>query len=277
MRQSGRQLGAITAEARLEYFLPSSIADAIAGKGNYAFCMDADDLLRTAMIQASAAGAKATRAMSERSRIENLRNYGYDEAVIVSEAKKREARAKRQGKTGDAFIDLATTVQKEIAQLRSKGVKGVIPVCINRSSGKRGKELPRFHRRANAIHERFHADVRRVEADAGVDKFSCYKRLDELTAKYMAGNNLRYHSLSRFAQMKSKLATEELLARVEEVRSACRTKRRAKDCEDTLMDIVKYMPEPEGFAFIAMTQGVEKDYGTPLNVVRAAVRSCKVP
>lgn len=277
MRRRGQQLSAITAEARLEYFLPSSIADGIGGTGNYAFCIDAEDLLKTAMVRAAYAGSKANRAASEKTRIENLRNYGYDEATIAAEAKKREARAKRQSKAGNAFLDLATTVQTEIGKLRAKGVRGPIPVCINRSSGKRGSELPRFSRRANAIHERFHADARRVEVDNGVEKFACYKRLDELTAPYMAGNNLRYHSLSRFAQMKSKLATEELLARVEEVRSACRTKRRKTDCENTLLDIVKHMPENEGHAFIALTQGIEKDYGTPLNVFRAAVRSCKVP
>jgi len=276
MRRRNRQLGAITAAARLEYFLPSSIADKIGGTGNYAFCMNAEDLIKVAINRGDVARYKSARATGEKSRIENLRTYGYDEATIAKEAKKREAKAKREGKVEDAFYDLAELVRKEIKALRDKGVRGEIPVCINRVTGKRGSGLAREMRRANAVHERFHADARRVEVDNGVESGACYKRLDALVDPYIGGTPLRYHALSRFANMRSKYATEELLARVEEVRKACKTKRAKTDCDLSLINIIKYMPEAEATAFANLVTGIDRDYGTPLNVVRAAVRSCSV-
>lgn len=280
MRHRGKQLGAVTAKARLEYVLPASIADKIGGTGNYAYCVaDAENLIKSAMVRGAHASAKASIAAGRESRIKALTPYGYTQEIIERESKKAASKAKREAKAGNAFVDLAKEVRREIDHLRAQGVKGPIPACITRSSGKRGSELPRHFRRANATHERFHADARRVEADGGVEAYACYKRMDELTHPYVGTSPVRYYSLVNFAQMKSKWATEELLARVEEVRKACDTKKGTKqgDCEPTIANIVKYMNEPEAKGFLELVRGVKKDYGTPLNVVRAAVRSCKVP
>lgn len=279
MRRRGRQLGAVTGPARLEYVLPASIADKIGGTGNYAYCVsNADDLVTAVLEQGAFARAKSSIATDREARIKSLSVYSYSEEVIADASKKAAAKAKREAKAGNAFTDLANQLRAEIGRLRSQGVKGPIPVCITRATGKRGAGLERYFRRANATHERFHADARRLEADADVDAYSCYKRMDALTDPYIGNTPLRYHSLVHFASMKSKLATEELLARVEEVRQACERKKGKKqgDCEPTITNIVKYMREPEARGFLELVRGVKADYGTPLNVVRAAVRSCKV-
>lgn len=280
MRGRGKQLGAITGPARLEYVLPAAIADKIGGTGNYAYCVtNAEDMTKAVMVHSARAQAKSSIAIQRERVIKNLTPYGYTQEIIDREAKKAAAKAKREAKAGNVFVDLAKEVQGEIEKLRARGVRGPIPVCITRGSGKRGSELPRFFRRANATHERFHADARRIETDAGVDAYSCYKGMDAITGPYIDTTPLRHHALVHFANMKSKLATEELLARVEEVRVACERKKgiKAGECAPTIANIVKYMREPEARGFIELARGVKKDYGTPLNVVRAAVRSCKVP
>lgn len=276
MRRRARQLSAVTGKARVEYFVPSSIADAIGGKKNYAFCYpDVEHIVAKLAAYANYSKAKAARSTDEAHRIDNLRNYGYDEKTIAAEAKKRVAKAKREAKAGNAFAQFIAEIESDVARLRSAGVTGAIPVCVNRSSGKRGSERPAPLRRATATHERFHADARRVEVDAGLTKpFECWQNLDAaLGTAYTPA--LRHYSFINYADGKPRLAAEELLARVEEVRKACWVgKRQAKDCEPLVSDIVKRMNMETAKDFVALANSVKATYGTPLNVVRAAVRAC---
>jgi hypothetical protein len=278
MRRRSRQLAAVTGPARIEYFVPASIADALGGKGNYAFCYpDAERVLAKLVAHADYSKAKAARATDEARRIENLRNYGYDEKTIAAEAKKRAAKAKRESKAGSAFTDFVTGIQKDVARLRRNGVTGSIPLCVNRTSGKRGAKRPAALRRATATHERFHADARRVEVDAGLTKpFECWESLDaSLGEAYTPA--LRRYSFLRYADGKPRLAAEELLARVEEVRKACWVgKRKAKDCDPLISDIVKHMDMATAQDFVKLATSVKTVYGTPLNAVRAAVRACSL-
>ena len=278
MRRRSRQLGAVTGKARVEYFVPASIADAFGGKGNYAFCYpDAERALQKLVAHADYSKAKASRSADEARRIENLRNYGYDEKTVAAEAKKRAAKAKRESKAGNAFADFVAEIQRDVARLRRNGATGSIPICVNRSSGKRGAERPAPLRRATATHERFHADARRVEVDAGLTKpFECGEYLDaSLGDSYTPA--LRHYSFIHYADGKARLAAEELLARVEEVRKACWVgKRQAKDCEPVVNDIVSRMKLPVAQDFVKLANNVKAVYGTPLNAVRAAVRACPV-
>lgn len=274
MRRRSRQLSAITGKARVEYFVPASVADALGGKDNYAFCsFDVERLLGLVLYNAQKAERKAKSAASAKDRIENLRKYGYSDEVVAREAKKKAAAAKRAAKSGNVFMDLVNEIEKDVAKLRARGVTGAIPVCFNRVTGKKSERI-RAERRSTAVHERFHADARRVEVDGGVQKAaSCFAQIEERLQPELTPELLR-HSLEFYGRRQ--VAAEELLARVEEIRKACRTKRATTDCVETEAKVTRGMSPEEKVAFTALREAVEAKYGTPLNVVRAAVRSCTV-
>lgn len=269
------QLSAVTGPARVEYFVPASVADKIGGTGNYAFCYpNVEKVLLIAQANAQFASRKAARTADEKARIENLRNYGYDEKVIAAEAKKREAKAKREAKSGNVFAELAEEIKRDVERLRKAGVRGNIPVCINRASGKRGSERPRPLRRATAIHERFHANARRVEVDAGIDTpGACWAQVEAALAPDLTPK-MRVYSLTNYASSRKNFVAEEILARLEEIRTACTTKRRDSDCDTTINDITKHMPAGVAEDFVTLTQSVARRYSNPLNVMRAGIRAC---
>jgi hypothetical protein len=267
-------LGAITGKARLEYYVPASMADALGGKGTSATChVSVDKLIPYLRYEAERAPLKAQGAENRRARIPNLRSYGYDEATSAAAEKKELAAKKRAAKAGNAYGDLLKVIEAEVEKLRKRGVKGPIPVCIGRTTGRSGKSAPRGERIANAVHERFHADVRRIEADLGLEPFAC-SELVRKDLEPIRSRELWSQSFQNYSRGNLRTVDEELLARVEETRFAC-SRKKTKYCAETITDIVKWMPEDRGREFGTLMAGIKKQHGTPLNVFRKACRRVK--
>lgn len=232
MRRRTR-LGAITGE-RLEYRLPASVFLALTKGQSQAVCFDnAEGLLLLARTKAGReqrasdfekayAGKIDPAAMSEL-------NVAMGADRVIAAKKRLEKRAATKGKKAGSLTALVETMTKELYRLRAKGVKGKIPVCLYRSSGKVA-EFPREQRRSTAQHERFHADVRRAEERLGarLDEANCNLQAREALAQVGPATKaaLRF---SRLAQWGTPL--EELLARTEEIRKSCL--KGEKSCEET--------------------------------------------
>ena len=124
--------------------------------------------------------------------------------------------------------NLRTRIYAEEKKMRSRGVQGRIPVCVFRKDWQ--GRLNKYQRRAEATHERFHADYRRRESERGLDDGdTCvignigaelvYHMGDEGRNAYGAGELLGW------AGNNLSVLPEEVLARTEEVRHACRKKK----------------------------------------------------
>jgi len=296
MLQGLGDLAAITGE-KLSYWLPASVADKVgASKNNIAFCaQDGDNLLRYVAYEA----LKAERKTAQATRVAELTTQRVDdptsgltaegrklwdtdpafrkriEDAFAKGKKRSENLIKRRAKAGGNLGDFAKDLEQELAKLRRNGVTGPIPVCIHRTTGQRGADLPRSHRRSNVIHEDFHANVRRAEHKLGRKYMECSGNVPALLGDDLSPELLAFSRSNWAATPANSRAAEEILARVEEMRMSC--KRSNEDCIETAQRIGEWFvarKKPElAEAFARVRGAVLARYTTPLNLVKAA---CKV-
>lgn len=204
-------LGAVTGE-RLEYWVPGSVMESLGLARAMAVCFpNTDEFIRALMYTAAKEGARLKTAV----RIQ--------EGQFSDRMKTKYARSMKlaQGKA-EAILPLIEQVKGEVGFLRANGVEGSIPVCVYRATGKKGGK-ERFERRSTAMHERFHARVRRFEAEKGVQERSLGPRMLKLMEADFGDLGTQAIALARiqkWAQSDRTLA-EEILARVEELRQSC--------------------------------------------------------
>lgn len=226
-----RGLGAIRAEGEhLEYSLPGSVVDAMGLRKAMAFCApDVERFVRNIRITAAEQRAKASYA--ERAAA-LYQQRGSQSSQYVSEemrgeyesrAAKYAAAAERKRKLAAGKLtsleDTLKLIDDEVAQLRAMGVRGPIPVCVYRASGKKG-HAGDWQVIQNQSHERFHAAVRRLEAQMGARYVGFSGALDK-AFKEEFGNDGWFLSYTLKWANKPDTIIEELLARVEEQALAC--------------------------------------------------------
>ena len=272
-------LGAITGE-RLEFRVQPDVYKQIGPAASHGFCAnDADEALKTvasAFIEKWNA-AKKTRSMVEEWKHRKAAGIYHDlKPSAIDRFIAAEKRLKKEQSHSDWLEQLQKQMSEELARLRKRGVKGKIPLCMYPLGAKRPREL----RRSTAVHERFHADVARAAVKEGItgdydgacltldramdiDSTAMLPVLHATAAMYLA--NDRSHAL------------EEILARVEESRVAC--KRSEKDCKLVRKKISKELSSTtvadRGFDDFA--QSIRENHGSPLNFARKLLRVCKVP
>lgn len=223
------QLGAIRAEGEhLEYSLPGSVVDAMGLRNAMAFCArDAEALTRNIRMTAAQQRAKATyaeRASAAWSQRDS-RAYVSEEmrAQYESTAAKYAAAAERKRKLATGKLtsleDTLKLMEDEVAQLRAMGVRGAIPVCIYRASGKKGRKGD-WQVLQTQSHERFHAAVRRLEASMGARHYGFSGALDQAFKEEFGNDGWFLSYTLKWARVPD-VITEELLARVEEQALAC--------------------------------------------------------
>jgi hypothetical protein len=275
-RTALRGLGAVVGET-LEYFMPASIVTAVSNKQTVAFCArDAESFISTLEYQNLLAERKAARAKSFAARLNDptLREqYGETYAAVLDKkAKGQERAAKTKEKAGSEIKQTLDEIRKDVAELRAQGIKGPIPMCMYRATGRFGKGLKAAEQKATVNHERFHAESRREEVKAGVNPYSC----DANVAKVLAGDlPPELLAFSRRHWTTGRAAAEEILARVEEVNGACGIDDRA-GCDAVVGRINDWFlgqgkPELAG-EFAKVTLSVKAKHGSSRDVMRAACR-----
>lgn len=193
-----------------------------------------------------------------------------------------ERRRTAKGSVGKAFGEMADAIYRDLARLEKAGtdVESPVPACMFRATGKEAAR-PRVERRTTAIHERFHADVRRAESRLGGD-------LNALGCGVLAREQLREElgTPAREALLAAGLlrwspTLEEVLARAEEVRKACL--RSDADCQETR---ARFTNDMARFKKAGMVGGVSDDviprfadavvaqYGSPMGFVTQTLRVC---
>lgn len=168
-------------------------------------------------------------------------------------------------------------LRSDLDTLQGK-VIGNIPTCV----------FPvgvgsRHERVAVATHERFHAQVRRLEAEAGVSinpgyDEACAKKAKALFLKETGDAGKRGLKAAKVLDWGDPL--EELLARTEELRQACRGKR-PKHCaalrRDLSSSVRKYAEKTRDFEVLDDVEtAVQAKFGSPTAFVRKALLACKV-
>lgn len=279
------KLGAITGE-RLEYWLPKDFFRKVAPREGRivaeAFCeSDADKVIRDIATDATNEWNKAAateRVVDEYRHVKRAGTFSYYTARQIKTFEAAEKRLPKEREHADQLRELTDRIIGELKRLRVRGVKGRVPVCVYPMGGSLRK-TPRENRRSFAIHERFHADVSREAEKAGVTENHNRQCLNPGAA--MAALDYAYspalHMAGELMSNYPPHALEELLARAEEVRVAC--KRGTKDCAAVRKRIAGEL-ELAGPAmmenFDRFTELVREHHGTPLNMARKLLRSCKV-
>jgi len=276
-RPALRGLGAVVGET-LEYFLPASIVTAVSDKQTVAFCArDAESFIDKLEYQSRMAERKAERAKSFAERLNDPKlreRYGETYAAALDKkAKGQERAAKTKEKAGSEIKQTLDEIRKDVEELRAQGVKGPIPMCMYRTTGRYGKGLKSAEQKATVNHERFHAESRREEVKAGVNPYSC----DANVAKVLEGDlSPELLAFSRRHWSSRGLATaEEILARIEEVNGACGIDDR-EGCDAVVGRINDWFvmeKRPElAVEFAKVTLSVKAKHGSARDVMRAACR-----
>lgn len=229
-----------------------------------------------------------------------------NELLAVAKVMQREYEATsasaRQAATRAAALKASTELKQFVAELtqdndrlqaRNKS-RSRFPACLYPSTGElatEGGQETRFKRRGTAYHEQFHAAVRNIEAENGLDYMNgCMisEARADLTHRY--GDT--FTNLLRLARPLgwSDTATttvEETLARAEEVRKSCR--RSVEDCDAInrfmagQMDTANFMrgssrkwprTPTDTCSVLKLAQGIERDFGAPTGVYRQAAAKC---
>ena len=134
---------------RSEIFVPASAFNALVGSNAYGFCAnDADAYLNMIRYKARTSGGSRT-------------------TLAQKMGLAAPTPTKRSSGKGASLEAAAKELEADLKRLRDAGVLGPIPLCVYPSTGSKS-ERDRADRRATAIHERFHADVRDVERRLGV-------------------------------------------------------------------------------------------------------------
>lgn len=233
-RKRRKALSAITGE-RLEYRLPGSVMDALGLKGAHAACFDSSDSFLRALLYTSAKQERKVRVAARGKEMygpgaaaalpEHLRPAAEPEWLQASRARAGK-RYERSGKLATAkaasLSDVIEKLRREEMKLRERGIKGAIPVCVGRSTGKKAGQQ-RYERRVTAIHERFHADVRRYEARKGIQPHKLERRLQQVLEQEFGVLGAQAIALAQIKKWspRNTSTAEEVLARVEEIRKSC--------------------------------------------------------
>jgi hypothetical protein len=262
-----RGLSAITGE-RLEFFLPSKLADEVFGDVRIR-AMCAPDVEGTIRGMTTAANYHYTKW--EMRQEEKLRSMGLPVRPIPAEVLKKY----RKDSTRRAAETLVEQMVSERNQLRKRGVTGPIPVCLYRNDLPRTSTYgSREGRRLLAAHERFHADARRIEQKIGVDYEGCEDSLTEMLDMRTDPDRLPIWQWSaRFFSPNSPTATEELLARVASIQDACgKNLPRCAEVESYINNDDFFGLPNLSEQFRKFHRDVKEKYGTPQNAMRAACR-----
>lgn len=257
---------------RAEIFVPASAFNALGGSGAYGFCSnDAEAYLRMIRYKAATAGGKRT-TLAQR---------------MGLAAPTPTARSSSKGASLEAA---AKELEADLKRLRDAGVTGNIPLCVYPSTGAKS-ERDRADRRATAIHERFHADVRDVEQRFGV-KYGdpcVLERMKDLMkqelGEQLVGDAWRIGNDNKWSRDAGRIY-EEILARVEESRQSCN--RSVEDCDDVNRKIARNVlasnynrkrknPRAQQYdvcTLLRVAEGVTEKFGGARAVAGRAVRIC---
>ena len=224
-----------------------------------------------------------------------------DAATKKSPKDRAEAQAKAAA-LNTAVAELAADVNR--IEALSKG-KAKPAACVYPTTGEDSSQAgteTRFKRRGTAFHEQFHAKVREIEHEHGLDyQGDCVTRKlkDTLTERYgtdFKGPNKAWRMLRWGTDAPS--AIEEILARTEEVRKSCL--RSVEDCDGINRYLAgqlitqrrnydqarlyrfrghkKFLAagEPDACSMQRLSAGIAKDYGAASTLVLEAARACGV-
>lgn len=223
--------GAIRAEGEhLEYSLPGSVVDAMGLRKALAVCAgDVEGLTHNIRMTAAQQRAKASYAEraaalyqqrgSQASQYVSEEMRGEYESRAAKYAAAEERKRKLAAGKLTSLEDTLKLMDDEVAQLRALGVRGPIPVCIYRASGKRGREAE-WQVMMTQSHERFHAAVRRLEATMGLKPYGIHVAMEQLFAAEFGQDGYRLSQALGWAT-RPYVIIEELLARVEEQALSC--------------------------------------------------------
>lgn len=250
---------AITGDRRIEVWLEPLPFRTIGGKRASAFCArDADRVFANLMSSYNAM------PLAPRARTQTIKN-------------------RADFKAG------ADVIKRDIDGLRAKGAQGAIPVCVYpvEKGAQQGQRDDRTQRRANAIHERLHADARNTEAEFGLEYLGdCYA--NELNS--ILGSIPTKSLFDDAKQVSTRLGwpnnrnakIEEILARVEEVRQSCN--RSTEDCDDTNRVMASQMKiyndrysrgrKVPVCLMTQLTKEITDKFGGSKSVIRQAARKC---
>lgn len=272
-----RGLGAVVGET-VEYFLPASIVTALSDKQTVAFCSrDAESFISQLEYQNLLAERKAARAKQFAARLNDpVLREGYGEtysAILDKKAKSLERAAKTKEKAGNEIQQTLAEIRKDIDALRAQGIKGAIPMCVYRSSGRYGKGLMAAEQKATVHHERFHADSRRIEVNAGVEPYACDAKVANVMGEDMDPELLAFSR--RHWSAHGRATAEEVLARIEESILACDSGDK-EGCSSVVGRVSDWFvaykrPELAG-SFLRALVTIKAKHGSPRDVMKAACR-----
>ena len=170
--------------------------------------------------------------------------------------------------------NLRTRIYAEEKKMRSKGVQGRIPVCVFRKDWQ--GRLNKYQRRAEATHERFHADYRRRESERGLDDGdTCvignigaelvYHMGDEGRNAYGAGELLGW------AGNNLSVLPEEVLARTEEAGAGWRAypMKKLPDSAEAMLGVIEIDGAGKGWLAVMLALLFAPGYGLAEGTVAA--------
>ncbi len=268
MKRSSNQLGAIVGKRHVEYRVSSEVFTALGAENGQAAC---------------------------------LSNFA-DFDMLLDEAIDRGL----YNYPPDSVLRLREQVYREVAAMQRRGVAGRIPVCIFRRDWQ--NRLTKYERKAEGVHERFHAAVRRAESARGLDSndncvagnigAALFALRPEGEHAYAAG------TLGGWAENPA-VIPEEVLARVEEIRAACGTAKDGVSMKNPqycaaanqkwaeqfvrINAQIRNMEQQMGPAFQLygaridpdvlwrLADKVKKQYGGSMGLVQNAIDKCKAP
>lgn len=249
---------AITGDRRIEVFLAPLAFRSVGGKRALAFCARDAEIVATNLM------------------------YEYNKLQPGPRARAATLQTKADFKAG------ADTIKRDVNGLRAKGRQGPIPLCVYplEKGKQQGLRDDRTQRRANAIHERLHADARGAEAEAGLMYMGdCYaNQLNDILSKSIGPLFADAKQVSeRLGWPNNRNAKiEEILARVEEVRQSCN--RSTEDCDDTNRVMASQMKiYNDGYSrgrkvpvclMTQLTKEITDKFGGARSVIRQATRKC---
>jgi hypothetical protein len=220
-------------------------------------------------------------------------------ALRSSEAKANTARAaadrEQAAKNAEQLKNFVAELTQDLNQLEARSpTKRKFPACVYPSTGEYAREAgqeTRFKRRGTAYHEQFHAAVRNIEAEHGLDAIDkCLSREAAaiLKKKYGEAFTLPYSMAGRQLGWAdhSSIRLEEVLARAEEIRKSCR--RSVEDCDSINRFMESQMHglnlsigrrgypkrRVESCTMLKLAQGIERDFAAPTGVYRQAAAKC---
>lgn len=270
-------LSAVTGE-RVEYWVPGSVMDSLGLKGAMAVCIPTLEHAKSRLQQLLRHQEYLVKTVTGYAQMWGDTSHQSERAARVEKSYKRRA-ALASGKTG-AIEPVLKQMEADERRLRDRGVKGIIPVCLYRSTGKKAG-TQRWMRRSVAIHERFHAEMRRLEARNGLQPYQLWAVMDGLMDGTPHGREARRFAIAEGWASRQNNLTEEILARVEEIRQSC--VRSQADCQDISDEFhlreqrfsgrVGQPPIIFDHTMYKLTQEITKRYGGALAFAGAALKA----